>query len=109
MEENDREDEFRSLTKERIAEIDKLIRPPSKRAEEIYYLLRSQKKYTTWDIVCFCIEYLALQVPNLSFIEPEIRKLSKLIYLQHYVNYAPREIDRQARVSAGDQLDETDN
>lgn len=73
--------------KERIEAIDKLIPSPSDRAARVFQALKdSSETFDTWDIVCFAAEFLGFQIPNLEFIEDEIRKMASKVSYAHYRN-----------------------
>jgi len=73
--------------KEVMARIDRLTESPDQRAQKVLIALRAHANVTTWDVLCFCAEYLGMMVPAYPFVEKEARELTRLVYLAHYVHF----------------------
>lgn len=69
---------------ERINERDVKYPDPSKRAGAVLQYLRSAERFTTWDCMCFAVEFMALMLPTWSWLDPEIRSLVRKVYTVHY-------------------------
>ena len=88
-----------TISKERLAEIDRLYRTPKERAEEVNGILQAAAKelgmdHTLFDVTCFSIQWLAmLAIGNLSDDEDLVR-IARLanIWLYHKHYNAPEEI-----------------
>lgn len=81
MEGNDRTKE---LTEELIKEVDETVDSPNYRARVVLTFLK-HSNYTTWDITCFCVEYLGMvSVNEWPWLTEAAKKLARLVYSAHY-------------------------
>lgn len=69
-----------------MAKIDAVTESPSKRALRVLTVLR-RSQVSTWDVLCFCGEYLGMMIPAYPWLEEDARRLTRLIYLAHYVHF----------------------
>ncbi len=76
------------IGKERVVQaVDNLYPSPQDRANSIWRIIRtdpSLSNMTDWDLLCFCVEYIAMQSQQFLFIEKEAKHLSNLLYTAHY-------------------------
>ncbi len=87
-------DNVKYVTAQMVMEIDQRVRSPSRRARAIIKeLQKAEGNHSNWDLICFCVEYLAHSVPVLPHLGSEIRHISKQIYLQHYIQYNNPDFD----------------
>lgn len=71
-----------------MAKVDEHTDSPGKRASKVLVALRMHPSITTWDVLCFCAEYLGMMVPAYGFLEEDARRLTRLVYLAHYIHYS---------------------
>lgn len=69
--------------KEHIAVIDGKMASPEARALKVYEYLR-QSEFTTWDILCFCANWLGIMSAVWPWVENPAKVLSQLVYKAHY-------------------------
>jgi len=67
----------------RVELIDKITPSPYTRAQSVYTILRKQN-LSNWDLVCFCIEFLALQAHTYNWLTSFIKPLARIVYTTHY-------------------------
>lgn len=73
------------LKKELIEKIDKLYPSPSERASHVWGILQQHAaNLSTWDVLCFCAEYMGMMIPAVPFIEKGAKDNARLIYDAHY-------------------------
>lgn len=60
---------------------------PGQRTARVYEYLVKADRFTNWDILCFCAEYVASMVGTLPWLEPPARWLIRLIYMAHYIRF----------------------
>ncbi|SRR5258706_2214100 len=70
--------------KEHIAVIDRRTTSPEQRALKVYQYLRENPAFTTWDILCFCANWLGIMSAVWSWVENPAKVLSQLVYKAHY-------------------------
>lgn len=69
----------------RIEETDAITPSPSARAERVWRLLQvHDPDLTTWDVLCFCAEFIALTAQRYQWILPIARRFVGLVYSAHY-------------------------
>lgn len=76
------------LTEELMAQIDKTIEDPGRRAQRVLTLLRRNfgNTLTNWDVLCFCVEYInSIALAN-PIITTAAKLITKWLYMAHYVN-----------------------
>jgi len=60
---------------------------PQDRANAIWGIIRSDKllaNMTDWDLLCFCVEYIAMQSQQFLFFQEPAKHLNNLLYTAHY-------------------------
>lgn len=70
-----------------IKRVDETCESPQARAKRVLEALKSHDNITTWDVLCFCVEYLGMMTPVWSWLGNEARTLNRLVYLAHYVHF----------------------
>src|SRR5678815_1663124 len=63
---------------------------PQDRANAIWGIIRSDKllaNMTDWDLLCFCVEYIAMQSQQFLYFQETAKRLNNLLYTAHY--YVP--------------------
>ncbi len=79
------------ITEERIDFVDSLISSPQKRTIKVYeVIMRHNKEFessqiSNWDIVCFCVGYLAGQVAVFPWLSLPVKNLGQYILNTHYI------------------------
>lgn len=69
----------------RIKEIDAIIPSPSDRATRVWTLLQTHDPdLTTWDILCFCAEFMGMTSERYQWILPISKRFVRLVYSAHY-------------------------
>jgi hypothetical protein len=80
----------KTWTAENIAEhqkeIDAKYPSPEERANAVfsYFSTLIDNKITTWDLMCFCAEYIAYLSQTYTELNPVARELIKQVYQHHY-------------------------
>lgn len=70
-----------------IEAVDNLYPSPQARANTIWAIIQtvpSLRNLSEWDLLCFCVEYIAMQSQQFLFIEEEAKHLVNLLYTAHY-------------------------
>lgn len=81
-----------------INEVDLVSLSPGARAQRVLDVLRTNQNLNTWDVVCFCSEYLGFMIPVFPWLEQDAQRLAKLIYTAHYEHFGatlPQEAERK--------------
>lgn len=74
------------VTKAMMAVVDARYPTPEERAKYIHAEFQKHfPQLTTWDMVCFCTEYLAYMVSILPAMEEDMKKLVRTLYFTHYI------------------------
>lgn len=69
----------------RIIAIDARTPSPTQRAERVWNILQTHDPdLTTWDVLCFCAEFIALNAERYHWIVPLAKKFVSLVYSAHY-------------------------
>jgi hypothetical protein len=69
----------------RIEELDKQIPSPQQRAERVWRVISiNDPELTTWDVLCFCAEFVALTCERYQWMMPLAKKFISLVYSAHY-------------------------
>lgn len=84
----------------RMEEIDKLIKSPKDRALLIYSILRENPSLTTWDVMCFCAEWMGQMTAVWDWLEEPAKAIAKSTYYIHY--YRSEEVARAEVSLAGE-------
>lgn len=66
-----------------IEEVDKKLEAPEDRAKKVLDILK-QHNLTTWDVMCFCSEWLGMMIPVWPWLEPMSVRIAKLTQYAHY-------------------------
>lgn len=70
-----------------IEAVDNLYPSPQNRAYSVWAKIQaspSLRNLSEWDMLCFCVEYIAMQSQQFLFIEDEAKHLVNLLYTAHY-------------------------
>lgn len=59
------------------------LKSPEQRALEVYAYLR-ESKFTTWDVLCFCVNWMGAMSAVWPWLEMPVKVLSGLVYKAHY-------------------------
>ena len=70
-----------------MARVDQRTESPSARAQKVLIALRAREDITTWDVLCFCAEYLGMMLPAYPWLDKEAREVARMVYLAHYVHF----------------------
>jgi hypothetical protein len=91
MDEGIGEDELRSrLTTTHIAQVDKFMPSPNKRAEIVWKMLQESAQTTylsNWDVVCFSVEILGKFSQEFPWMKEAAKQINQLVYKAHYLNH----------------------
>lgn len=69
--------------KAHMEEVDKKIKSPEQRAAAVFaYLQKSE--FTTWDVACFCVNFLGTMSSVWPWLTESVRGISSLVYRVHY-------------------------
>lgn len=69
----------------RIEELDATIASPQQRAERVWRVISvNDPDLTTWDVLCFCAEFVALTCERYQWMMPLAKKFISLVYSAHY-------------------------
>lgn len=69
----------------RITELDAHIASPQQRAERVWRVISmNDPDLTTWDVLCFCAEFVALTCERYQWMMPLAKKFINLVYSAHY-------------------------
>ena len=68
--------------RERI--VDPLTANPVARYNTVWAILKPHSELSQWDVVCFCVTYLATLITLHDWIKEAVKRLGKLIYYMHY-------------------------
>src|SRR5690348_13384670 len=69
----------------RIARIDAEQPSPSDRATRVWHLLQTyDPDLTTWDVLCFCAEFMGLVSQRYHWMLPLSKRFVSLVYSAHY-------------------------
>lgn len=80
------EDERRR--KERlITLVDAAHSSPELRARKVLELLRANEDVSTWDVACFCAEYLGMMGAVWPWLEGPAKRIAQLVYTAHYEHF----------------------
>lgn len=85
---------------EQIRVVDALTSSPSDRANRVWHLLETHDPdLTTWDVLCFCAEFVGLIAERYHWILPIAKRFTGLVYTAHYYgeDRTNAESDRIAR------------
>ena len=70
---------------QRIRDIDSRKPSPQQRAERVWRVISvNDPDLTTWDVLCFCAEFVALTSQRYQWILPLAKRFVSLIYSAHY-------------------------
>lgn len=69
--------------KEHLAKVDARTKSPEQRALAVYQYLR-ESQFSTWDILCFCVNWLGIMSTVWPWLETPAKILSGLVYKAHY-------------------------
>lgn len=75
-----------------IAHVDGLMKSPKDRALLIYNILRENPSLTTWDVMCFCAEWMGQMTAVWDWLEGPAKSIAKSTYYIHY--YRSNEVAR---------------
>lgn len=60
---------------------------PASRTMRVYEYLVQSDRFTNWDLICFCGEYLGSLVGSLPWLKEPVKHLLRLINMAHYVRF----------------------
>ena len=63
---------------------DNSLTSPTGRAKRVGAVLR-QHKFTTWDMLCFSVEFIASLAGMVEWLQLPAKHLIRMLYLMHYV------------------------
>lgn len=73
-----------------MEERDKISPSPEQRATRLWSAIHTLKpRPTAWDIVCFCVESLAVVSTEHEFLKPIVARLVSVVYTAHYNTSEP--------------------
>ena len=68
-----------------ITNRDKVSPSPEQRATRLWSAVHKlEPRPTQWDIVCFCVESLAIVSSEIEFLKPIVARLVSIVYTAHY-------------------------
>ena len=68
-----------------IKQRDAISPSPEQRATRLWSAIhRLEPRPTQWDIVCFCVESLAIVSSEIEFLKPIVARLVSIVYTAHY-------------------------
>jgi hypothetical protein len=69
----------------RVAERDAKFENPAQRALRVYKILHdTHPELTTWDLVCFSTEWLALMAAGWDWLKEPAKSINRIVYEAHY-------------------------
>lgn len=69
----------------RVEELDRLTPSPEDRAQVVYNTIKTHlPEATNWDVICFCINYLALSSLSYEWLKDATMHLARQVYNAHY-------------------------
>lgn len=72
---------------------DKVTPSPEARATAIYNALKvDHPEYTEWDLICFCVNYLAKMTVVYTYLTDYIKPLCTIVYKAHYLATDPQDV-----------------
>lgn len=79
----------------RIKDIDARLASPSDRATRVWTVLQTHDPdLTTWDVLCFCAEFMGMVAERYHWIIPIAKRFVRLVYSAHY--YDEHRLDSDA-------------
>lgn len=82
---------------------------PQARTSRVYQYLAASGKFTNWDLLCFCAEYVGSMVGTMPWLEAPARHLVRLVYMAHYVRFEAVAWQDKSVISAPATSSETDS
>lgn len=79
-----------------IALVDAAHPPPELRARKVLDSLRQDSSLDTWDVLCFCVEYLGMMSAVWPWLTEDAKRVAKLVYIAHYEHFGT-ELPQEAR------------
>lgn len=70
-----------------IEKVDKAHDSPALRAQKVLNVLRSDENVNTWDVLCFCAEYIGMMSSAWPWLESDAKRFARLIYTAHYEHF----------------------
>lgn len=67
-------------------ESDEITPTPEERAQIVWEFLREYSQFSTWDLVCFCVEYLGLISAEYPWLKESAKKQNVLVYKYHMMH-----------------------
>ncbi len=84
--------------RELIALVDGIHESPELRARKVLEILRANEAVTTWDVACFCAEYLGMMSAVWPWLGDASKRVAQLIYTAHYEHFGA-ELPEEAKRS----------
>jgi len=69
--------------KAHVASVDAKCKSPEQRALEVYEYLK-KSEFTTWDVLCFCVNWLGIMSIMWPWLEEPAKAFNGLVYRAHY-------------------------
>lgn len=60
---------------------------PELRARKVLELLRANEDVSTWDVACFCAEYLGMMSAVWPWLAGDSQRIARLVYTAHYEHF----------------------
>ena len=80
-----------------ITRVDAQTPSPSDRAKRVLEILRADPNVDTWDVLCFCAEYLGMMSSAWPWLELPAKNLTHLIYTAHYEHFGAEGIQTESK------------
>lgn len=75
------------IFEQRIKFVDSQIPSPEARAKSVYDFIKEHAgdKFSNWDIICFCVNYLAFSAEAYPWVKDIVKVLNRYVYNAHYL------------------------
>ena len=85
-----REESVKKSEKEKklslIESVDNHHASPAERAKRVLLLLQNTD-VDTWDVLCFCAEYMGMMSAAWPWLEMDAKRFARLVYTAHYEHF----------------------
>jgi len=69
-----------------VEESDEITPSPESRAQAVWAYLQEHNTFSTWDLICFCAEFLGLMSAEYEWLKDIAVRQTVLVYKYHYLH-----------------------